>query len=166
LVLATHLALAMCLPTESPKGDVDTRIVNREDQPRNTPIQGSLVQDVKQINVLLNIPNSCNANSIYDDMINQIKNCRSGADRGHPELTSGCLLKIDFKMLNSDCQNSKLSFPNDAEDIWHPKPTCNGTYCQESSNFEFSNERSENVAFPQQQQNSYPSAPSDNSPPY
>ena len=131
LVLAANLALAACLPTEAPS-DVDTRIVNREDQSRNNPrqIQGSLVQDVKQINVLLNIPNSCNANSIYDDMINQIQNCRSGADRGHPDLTSGCLLKINFTMLNSGCQNSKLSFPKDAKDIWHPEPTCNGSYCE------------------------------------
>ena len=34
-------------------------------------ISGSLVDNVKQINVLLNIPNNCNANTIYDDMIRQ-----------------------------------------------------------------------------------------------
>merc|ERR1712211_128408 len=100
--LIINLALVSSLPTSPP--EVDHRIVNREDQERSEvtqQIQGSLVQDVKQINVLLNIPNNCNANTIYDDMINQIQNCKSGADRGHPELTKGCLLKINFNMLNS-----------------------------------------------------------------
>merc|ERR1711860_132022 len=93
---------------------VDERVVNREmavDSDRT--ISGSLVDNVKQINVLLNIPNNCNANTIYDDMIRQISDCKSGEDRGHPDLQSGCLLKIDFTMLRSECQNSKLSFPTD-----------------------------------------------------
>merc|ERR1711976_805848 len=116
---------------------------------------GSLVNDVKQINVLLKIPNNCNADSIYNDMIKQISNCKTGADRGHPELTKGCLLKIDFTMLSKDCQHSKLSFPKDAEDIWHPQ-ICNGSYCEESSNFEFSKSENSNVAFPETQSSSPP----------
>merc|ERR1712211_136148 len=160
--LIINLALVSSLPTSPP--EVDHRIVNREDQERSEvtqQIQGSLVQDVKQINVLLNIPNNCNANTIYDDMIRQINNCKTGSDRGHPNLKSGCLLQIDFTRLKTDCQNSKLSFPKDTENIWHPSPSCNGGYCQEKSNFEFSKTVNTNVAFPQDSSSS--NAPTDSS---
>ena len=131
IFILVNIALVASLPTEIPSYDeeVDTRIVNREEEQRSD-IAGSLVSDVKQINVLLNIPNNCNANTIYDDMIRQINNCKTGSDRGHPNLKSGCLLQIDFTRLKTDCQNSKLSFPKDAENIWHPSPSCNGGYCQ------------------------------------
>ena len=130
IIIAATLGLACALPTESTV-TVDERIVNREEAgDRDRTISGSLVDNVKQINVLLNIPNNCNANTIYDDMIRQISDCKSGEDRGHPDLQSGCLLKIDFTMLRSECQNSKLSFPTDTENIWHPRPSCNGEYCQ------------------------------------
>merc|ERR1712064_215997 len=130
-LIVINIALVAALPTELPSEDViDERIVNREDGRAETAITGSLVDDVKQINVLLNIPNNCNAE--------QINNCKTGSDRGHPNLTSGCLLKIDFTMLNSECRNSKLTFPTEDKDTWHPGPTCNGSYCEESSNFEFS----------------------------
>merc|ERR1712012_116144 len=160
IFLLVNIALVASLPTEIPSYDevVDTRIVNREEEQRSD-IAGSLVSDVKQINVLLNIPNNCNANTIYDDMIRQINNCKTGSDRGHPNLKSGCLLQIDFTRLKTDCQNSKLSFPKDAENIWHPSPSCNGGYCQEKSNFEFSKTVNTNVAFPQPSNN----APSDSS---
>ena len=126
------LTTALPPPTEVATESVDTRVVNREPQQQQEVqknIAGSLVQDVKQINVLLNIPNNCNADALYEDMVQQIRSCQSGADRGHPDLESGCLLKIDFTSLKNDCRNSKLSFPADTEDIWHPKPTCNGSYC-------------------------------------
>merc|ERR1712213_115871 len=151
-LIVINLALVAALPTEVPSdGVIDERIVNREDARADTAITGSLVNDVKQINVLLNIPNNCNAENIYNDMIKQINNCKTGSDRGHPNLNSGCLLKIDFTMPKSECQNSKLSFPTDTENIWHPRPTCNGEYCQESSNLEFSKTENSNVAFPKEQ---------------
>merc|ERR1711936_1051622 len=118
-------------------------------QQRQSPaITGSLVQDVKQINILLNIPNGCNV--IYDSMINQLQNCREGSDRGHDSLDNGCLLRIDFKRYQDQCKNSKLSFPTDEETPWHPEPSCDGEYCQESSKLEFSDRPAEetNVAFP------------------
>merc|ERR1712012_1279319 len=140
-LIVINLALVAALPTEVPSdGVIDERIVNREDARADTAITGSLVNDVKQINVLLNIPNNCNA----------------GSDRGHPNLNSGCLLKIDFTMLKSECQNSKLTFPVEVEDTWHPGPTCNGSYCQESSDFEFSKTEDSNVAFPDEEK---PQAP-------
>merc|ERR1711860_302803 len=102
-MLAT-LGLACSLPTETTLS-VDERVVNREEAGESD-------------------------RTISDDMIRQISDCKSGEDRGHPDLQSGCLLKIDFTMLRSECQNSKLSFPTDTENIWHPRPTCNGEYCQ------------------------------------
>merc|ERR1711963_1222897 len=81
IFILVNIALVASLPTEIPSYDevVDTRIVNREEEQRSD-IAGSLVSDVKQIN----IPNNCNANTIYDDMIRQINNCKTGSDRGHP----------------------------------------------------------------------------------
>merc|ERR1712227_750876 len=69
IFILVNIALVASLPTEIPSYDevVDTRIVNREEEQRSD-IAGSLVSGVKQINVLLNIPNNCNANTIYDDM--------------------------------------------------------------------------------------------------
>ena len=100
--------------TTSSPTDIDTRVVNRPSQPRpaspvSSTITGSLVEDVKQINILLNIPNGCNA--IYDSLIRQIENCRQGSDRGHPDLDNGCLLRLDFQKYKDQCRNSKLSFP-------------------------------------------------------
>merc|ERR1719211_936736 len=93
--LLVQVTLLLALPTTT-EPQVDKRVVNRPDQQRKTPtITGSLVQDVKQINILLNIPNGCNV--IYDSMINQLQNCREGSDRGHHSLDNGCLLRIDFK---------------------------------------------------------------------
>merc|ERR1712228_549718 len=131
LGLLAQCSLLLALPT-SDLPEVDTRVVNKPDQQRKSPaITGSLVQDVKQINILLNIPNGCNV--IYDSMINQLRNCREGSDRGHDQ-----------------CKNSKLSFPTDEETPWHPEPSCDGEYCQESSKLEFSDRTAEetNVAFP------------------
>merc|ERR1711910_119368 len=125
--LLVQVSLLLALPTSTEPG-VDQRIVNRPDQQRQSPaITGSLVQDVKQINILLNIPNGCNA--IYDSMIGQLERCR----------------------------NSKLSFPADDETPWHPDPTCNGEYCQESSNLEFTGREVEdsNVDFPDEVKGPY-----------
>merc|ERR1712045_578110 len=86
IIISALLGLSSALPSESTVS-IDERVVNREEaEPAgDRTISGSLVDNVKQINVLLNIPNNCNANDIYDDMIRQIKNCKSGEDRGHPE---------------------------------------------------------------------------------
>jgi hypothetical protein len=128
LGLLAQCSLLLALPT-SDLPEVDTRVVNKPDQQRKSPaITGSLVQDVKQINILLNIPNGCNV--IYDSMINQLRNCREGSDRGHDSLDNGCLLRIDFKRYHDQCKNSKLSFPTDEETPWHPEPSCDGEYCQ------------------------------------
>merc|ERR1712168_813821 len=80
----------------------------------------------------------------------QQRNCREGSDRGHDSLDNGCLLRIDFKRYHDQCKNSKLSFPTDEETPWHPEPSCNGEYCQESSKLEFSDRTGEetDVAFP------------------
>ena len=129
LTLLLQVTLLLALPTAIEQEDIDTRVVNRPDQePQNPAITGSLVQDVKQINILLNIPDGCTA--IYDSMINQLESCKRGEDRGHPGLDNGCLLKIDFQRYNKQCKNSKLSFPSDEETPWHPEPSCHGEYCQ------------------------------------
>merc|ERR1711877_83744 len=69
--------------------------------PIKTNIAGSLVTDVKQINLFLNIPTGCN--SIYDQLITQLVACREGSDRGDPRLQKGCLLRMDFKKYKNEC---------------------------------------------------------------
>jgi len=136
-------------------GVEDAQIVEvnqRSAQPAN--IAGSLVKDVKQINLFLNIPTGCN--SIYDQLITQLVACRNGSDHGHPRLEKGCLLKMDFKKHAEECAETGVFFPKVGETPWHPSPTCNGTYCQESSDLAFStksaNNNWANVAFPGQEE--------------
>merc|ERR1712029_706941 len=95
IFILVNIALVALLPTEIPSYDeeVDTRIVNREEEQRSD-IAGSLVSDVKQTNVLLNIPNNCNANTIYDDMIRQINNCI----QGQIEVTQTSSLGVSFRL--------------------------------------------------------------------
>merc|ERR1712001_618496 len=63
-----------------------------------------LINDVKEINLFLNIPKGCDI--VYDGLIKQLQGCRSGSDHGDPRLTSGCLLKLDFTHLQQDCANT------------------------------------------------------------
>jgi len=118
-------------------------------------IAGSLVKDVKQINLFLNIPVGCN--NIYDQLINQLVACREGSDRGHPRLDKGCLLRMNFKKFKDECAETGVFFPTVGETPWHPHPTCNGTYCEVSSTLAFSSESSiaktANVAFPSEENN-------------
>ena len=110
-------------------GIEDSQIVevnSRASQPAK--IAGSLVKDVKQINLFLNIPIGCN--SIYDQLIKQLVACRNGSDRGHPKLDKGCLLRMDFKKFKDECAETGVFFPAVGETPWHPEPTCNGSYCE------------------------------------
>merc|ERR1719461_2084445 len=133
----------------------DAKIVEvnqRTAQPAS--IAGSLVKDVKQINLFLNIPTGCN--SIYDQLITQLVACREGSDRGDPRLQKGCLLRMDFKKYKNECAETGVFFPAVGETPWHPEPTCNGTYCEESSDLVFgtksSTDGAANVAFPEEEE--------------
>merc|ERR1719500_1123634 len=83
-------------------GVEDSKIVEvNQKSAQPAKIAGSLVKDVKQINLFLNIPTGCN--SIYDKLITQLVGCRNGHYRGHPRLEKGCLLKMDFKKFKDEC---------------------------------------------------------------
>ena len=86
-----------------------------------------LINDVKEINLFLNIPKGCDI--VYDGLIKQLEGCRSGSNHGDPRLTSGCLLKLDFTHLQQDCANTALFFPVVKSDPTPPEVPCNGTYC-------------------------------------
>eukprot|EP00092_Neocalanus_flemingeri_P020260 GFUD01021941.1.p1 GENE.GFUD01021941.1~~GFUD01021941.1.p1 ORF type:complete len:223 (+),score=60.62 GFUD01021941.1:145-813(+) len=135
-------------------GVEESKIVEVNSKSANpTKIAGSLVKDVKQINLFLNIPVGCN--SIYDQLIKQLVACRNGSDRGHPRLDKGCLLRMDFRKFKDECAETGVFFPSVGETPWHPEPTCNGRYCEESSDLAFSTKSSKNtaanVAFPGQE---------------
>merc|ERR1712061_190638 len=136
-------------------GVEDSKIVEvNQKSAQAANIAGSLVRDVKQINLFLNIPTGCN--SIYDQLITQLVGCREGSDRGDPRLEKGCLLKMDFKKFKDECAETGVFFPAVGETPWHPEPTCNGTYCEESSDLVFGTKSSAdaaaNVAFPEEEE--------------
>jgi len=136
-------------------GVEDSKLVEVNSRtPTSTNIAGSLVTDVKQINLFLNIPTGCN--SIYDQLITQLVACREGSDRGDPRLQKGCLLRMDFKKYKNECATTGVYFPAVGETPWHPEPTCNGTYCEESSDLVFgtksSTDAAANVAFPEEEE--------------
>merc|ERR1712193_258421 len=67
-----------------------------------------LINDVKEINLFLNIPKGCDI--VYDGLIKQLEGCRSGSNHGDPRLTSGCLLKLLLLSLSLLSLLSLLSF--------------------------------------------------------
>merc|ERR1712061_167611 len=103
-------------------------------QKKVSNIAGSLVQDVKQINLFLDIPDNCN--DVYNGLIEQLSNCREGSNRGDPRLARGCLLRLDFARFKQVCgeeagNGGNLYFPTVGETPFHPTPGCSGEYCRE-----------------------------------
>merc|ERR1712032_956627 len=88
------------LPPPQPATSTETSVQSRTN---------GLINDVKEINLFLNIPKGCDI--VYDGLIKQLQGCRSGSDHGDPRLTSGCLLRLDFTHLQQDCANTALFFP-------------------------------------------------------
>merc|ERR1712137_839934 len=93
-ILATVPALPPAQPTTTTEASVKSRT-------------NGLINDVKEINLFLNIPKGCDI--VYDGLIKRLQGCRSGSDHGDPRLTSGCLLKLDFTHLQQDCANTAPS---------------------------------------------------------
>jgi len=102
-------------------------------QKKVSNIAGSLVKDVKQINLYLDIPDNCN--DVYNGLIQQLSNCREGSSRGDPRLARGCLLRLDFsrfkKVCGEEAGNGGIYFPAVSEAPFHPTPGCSGDYCRE-----------------------------------
>merc|ERR1712216_722330 len=109
-----------------------------------------LINDVKEINLFLNIPKGCDI--VYDGLIKQLEGCRSGSNHGDPRLTSGCLLQQDFT-------NTALFFPVVKSDPTPPEVPCNGTYCPTSGKLIFSGDAGTNVAFPKEEVEQAPRQP-------
>ncbi|XP_023322399.1 uncharacterized protein LOC111696877 isoform X2 [Eurytemora carolleeae] len=100
---------------------------NQRQERAGTIVSENLVTNVKEINIYLNIPADCS--SVYDGIIQQLENCRvywfllnrSGSNRGHPKLTSGCLLKLDLSKYRTECSSSKvILFPETGSDVEFP----------------------------------------------
>lgn len=96
-------------------------------------IAGSLVKDVKQINLFLDIPDNCE--DVYNGLISQLSSCREGSSRGDSRLARGCLLRLDFSKFKEVCGeeagNGGIYFPAVSEAPFHPTPGCSGEYCRE-----------------------------------
>jgi hypothetical protein len=140
LLLSSILATVPALPPPQPTTTTEASVKSRTN---------GLINDVKEINLFLNIPKGCDI--VYDGLIKQLEGCRSGSNHGDPRLTSGCLLKLDFTHLQQDCANTALFFPVVKADPTPPEVPCNGTYCPTSGKLIFSGDAGTNVAFPQEQ---------------
>merc|ERR1712183_1162068 len=95
VILFSLFATVPALPTPQPTTTTEVSVQSRTN---------GLINDVKEINLFLNIPKGCDI--VYDGLIKQLEGCRSGSDHGDPRLTSGCLLKLDFTHLQQDCANT------------------------------------------------------------
>ena len=118
VLLFSLLTTVPALPPPQPATSTETSVQSRTN---------GLINDVKEINLFLNIPKGCDI--VYDGLIKQLQGCRSGSDHGDPRLTSGCLLKLDFTHLQQDCANTALFFPVVKSEPTPPEVPCNGTYC-------------------------------------
>ena len=118
VLLFSLFATVPALPPPQPTTTTEVSVQSRTN---------GLINDVKEINLFLNIPKGCDI--VYDGLIKQLEGCRSGSNHGDPRLTSGCLLKLDFTHLQQDCANTALFFPVVKADPTPPEVPCNGTYC-------------------------------------
>merc|ERR1712079_416135 len=121
LLLSSIFATVPGLPPPQPTTTTEASVRSRTN---------GLINDVKEINLFLNIPKGCDI--VYDGLIKQLEGCRSGSNHGDPRLTSGCLLKLDFTHLQQDCANTALFFPVVKAEPTPPEVPCNGTYCPTS----------------------------------
>merc|ERR1711910_294390 len=92
LLLSSIFATVPALPPPQPTTTTEASVKSRTN---------GLINDVKEINLFLNIPKGCDI--VYDGLIKQLEGCRSGSNHGDPRLPSGCLLKLDFTHLQQDC---------------------------------------------------------------
>ena len=104
LLLSSIFATVPALPPAQPTTTTEASVKSRTN---------GLINDVKEINLFLNIPKGCDI--VYDGLIKQLEGCRSGSNHGDPRLTSGCLLKLSLLSLSllSLSLLSLLSFSTD-----------------------------------------------------
>merc|ERR1711953_643744 len=88
VLLSSILATVPALPPSQPTTTTEASVKSRTN---------GLINDVKEINLFLNIPKGCDI--VYDGLIKQLEGCRSGSNHGDPRLTSGCLLKLLLLLL-------------------------------------------------------------------
>merc|ERR1712130_726319 len=86
-----------------------------------------LINDVKEINLFLNIPTGCDI--VYDGLIKQLEGCRSGSNHGDPRLTSGCCSSSTSLTSSRIAPTLPSSSPLSKPNLHPPRFPCNGTYC-------------------------------------
>merc|ERR1711963_1389429 len=99
LLLSSIFATVPGLPPAQPTTTTEASVKSRTN---------GLINDVKEINLFLNIPKGCDI--VYDGLIKQLE---------------GCLLKLDFTHLQQDCANTALFFPVVKAEPTPPEVPCN-----------------------------------------
>merc|ERR1712203_835398 len=122
ILLFSLFATVPALPPPQPTTTTEASVRSRTN---------GLINDVKEINLFLNIPTGCDI--VYDG-----------------------LLKLDFTHLQQDCANTALFFPVVKADPTPPEVPCDGTYCPTSGKLIFSGDAGTNVAFPKEESQQAP----------
>jgi len=97
-----------------------------------------VVTNSASLDLFLNFPPECDR--AYDSIIASLEKCKSGVDRGHPDIKNGCLLHLDLTAPEFQCrsterqgqkryENSAIIFPEVGETPWHPTPKCADSNC-------------------------------------
>merc|ERR1712122_476111 len=73
LLLSSIFATVPALPPPQPTTTTEASVKSRTN---------GLINDVKEINLFLNIPKGCDI--VYDGLIKQLEGCRSGSNPGAP----------------------------------------------------------------------------------
>ena len=106
LLLSSIFATVPGLPPAQPTTTTEASVKSRTN---------GLINDVKEINLFLNIPKGCDI--VYDGLIKQLEGCRSGSNYGDPRLTSGGLLKLLLLSLSLFSLLSLLSLLSFSTDL-------------------------------------------------
>merc|ERR1712179_100695 len=94
VLLFSFFVTVPALPTPKPTTTTEASVKSRTN---------GLINDVKEINLFLNIPTGCDI--VYDGLIKQLEGCRSGSNHGDPRLTSS-------RIAPTPPSSSPLSKPN------------------------------------------------------
>jgi len=83
------------------------------EQPVSPVVSSSTVNHVKEINIFLSLPENCRAhNEIYDELIQQLRDCRARADG----VKNGCNIKLSLSKYRSQCADGTVVlFPDTKE---------------------------------------------------
>ena len=68
-----------------------------------------VITNSPKLDLFLNVPAQCDR--AYDNLITALQKCKSGEDRGHPDLNNGCLIHLDLTSPAFRCGSGQRKGP-------------------------------------------------------